>query len=242
MHLFSLIKKLRVKMLHIQPDQPIFSKRFLVHATFMGLAEAQGRTIFPSRLHVENPAVVVPLPQINILTRLQCNSVDTQIVRFSYVRPLRLPHLLQLLFLPLFLRTRPLLDVKLHLLPNPPKAKDAHAARLAEIPSVLLGEAAIVSQLFDVGRRSENVVFSRVDETQVEIPHLLAGCAVAFVDADRFGGGGEDGRELELDLVLHGAAVAGPGVCFKVGHIGSCSVPWTGGVSRADRLYVVQAV
>jgi hypothetical protein len=51
----------------------------------------------------------------------------------------------------------------------------------------------------------------------MKVTHLVACRAVAFVDADRVAGGVEVGREFELDLVLHSAAVAGPGVGFEFG-------------------------
>jgi hypothetical protein len=51
----------------------------------------------------------------------------------------------------------------------------------------------------------------------MEVTHLVACRAVAFVDADRVAGGVEIWREFELDLVLHGATVAGSGVGFEFG-------------------------
>lgn len=59
----------------------------------------------------------------------------------------------------------------------------------------------------------------------MEEAHLETCRAVALVDADSLFRAVVVGWERELDEILHVAAVAGPGVCFEIGH-GWTMVGW----------------
>lgn len=160
-----------------------------------------------TKIKIRNPTLLLPLPQIQtLLTRLQRNSIDTQITLFSLI-PLignETPNLLLL--------TSHILSPHLAF---PFEAETSHTAIGAEEPAGVLIEAFVVGKTARGGVqwRQDLEIMGWVDGTEVQESHLAARGAVAFVDAGpvwwRLRGVDVVCWESDVRDVLHMATVTG---------------------------------